>query len=78
MSVATLKSPRAKRVLEYLTMHLSATTKEIEDMCQVAAARDYIRRLRDHGVKIQTVEEGLNKNGARVVRYKLVLDEVGH
>lgn len=66
----TLKSPRLQRVYDYLTLNISATTKEIEDKCCVASARDYIRRLRDHGVNIQTIEEGINQNGCRVVRYK--------
>lgn len=66
----TLKSPRLQRVYDYLTLNISATTKEIEDRCCVASARDYIRRLRDHGVNIQTIEEGVNHNGCRVVRYK--------
>lgn len=67
-----MKSPRMQRVHEYLVAHGSATTKELEDQCQVASARDYIRRLRDHGIQIQTIEEGTNRNGARVVRYALV------
>lgn len=72
----TLKSPRLQRVYDYLTVHLSATTKEIEDKCCVASARDYIRRLRDHGIKIQTIEEGISSTGARIVRYRL-LNESG-
>jgi len=66
----TLKSPRLQRVYDYLTLNISATTKEIEDKCGVASARDYIRRLRDHGVNIQTVEEGMSSTGARIVRYR--------
>jgi hypothetical protein len=69
-----LKSPRLLRVYDYLTLNLSATTKEIEDKCQVAAARDYIRRLRDRGLSIQTIEEGFSENGSRVVRYRLSLE----
>lgn len=72
----TLKSPRLQRVYDYLSLHLSATTKEIEDKCCVASARDYIRRLRDHGVAIQTIEEGTSPTGARIVRYRLVLEPV--
>lgn len=68
----TLKSPRLQRVFDYLTLNLSATTKEIEDKCCVASARDYIRRLRDHGMAIQTIEEGTSQTGARIVRYKLL------
>lgn len=67
-----LKSPRLKRVYEYLSLHLSATTKELEDKCCVASARDYIRRLRDRGVLIQTIEEGTSETGARIVRYQLI------
>ncbi len=74
MRLEDLKSPRLKRVYEYLSLHLSATTKEIEDKCCVASARDYIRRLRDHGIKIQTIEEGVSETGARIVRYKLLLE----
>ena len=70
----TLKSPRLQRVYDYLTLNLSATTKEIEDKCCVASARDYIRRLRDHGLSIQTIEEGTSQTGARIVRYKLLVD----
>jgi hypothetical protein len=70
----TLKSPRLQRVYDYLTLHISATTKEIEDKCCVASARDYIRRLRDHGMNIQTIEEGFSQTGARVVRYKWLGD----
>lgn len=70
----TLKSPRLQRVYDYLTLNLSATTKEIEDKCGVASARDYIRRLRDHGLSIQTIEEGTSQTGARIVRYKLLVD----
>lgn len=72
----TLKSPRLQRVYDYLSINLSATTKEIEDKCCVASARDYIRRLRDHGLNIQTIEEGKSKTGARIVRYRL-LGEAG-
>lgn len=74
MNVDDLKSPRLRRVYDYLTLNLSATTKEIEDKCVVASARDYIRRLRDHGMKIQTIEEGNSPTGARIVRYRLVLE----
>jgi hypothetical protein len=73
----TLKSPRLQKVLDYLTLNLSATTKELEDKCGVASARDYVRRLRDHGLSIQTIEEGINANGCRVVRYKLLVDQPG-
>ena len=69
----TLKSPRLQRVYDFLTLNLSGTTKEIEDRCQVASARDYIRRLRDHGLHIQTIEEGTSQTGARIVRYRLVV-----
>lgn len=68
------KSPRLERVYQYLTLNLSATTKEIEDKCGVASARDYIRRLRDHGLTIQTIEEGTSATGARIVRYRLDVD----
>lgn len=70
----TLKSPRLQRVYDYLELNLSATTKELEDKCGVASARDYIRRLRDHGCTIQTIEEGTSNTGARIVRYKLLVD----
>lgn len=74
MNADDFKSPRLRRVFEYLSIHLSATTKEIEDKCCVASARDYIRRLRDHGMKIQTIEEGNSPTGARIVRYRLMLE----
>lgn len=70
----TLKSPRLQRVYDYLTKNLCATTKEIEDKCCVASARDYIRRLRDHGLRIETIEQGVSATGARIVLYKLLLD----
>ena len=66
------KSPRLERVYNYLALNISATTKELEDKCQVASARDYIRRLRDHGYAIQTIEDGTSETGARIVRYKLL------
>jgi len=59
-----------QRVLDVLEHHESPSTKEIEDMAQVAAARDYIRRLRDKGYQISTSEKWVN--GARVVRYRLI------
>jgi len=71
----SLKSPRLKRVYDYLSRFGSATTKEIEDQCCVASARDYIRRLRDHGLKIQTIEKGTSETGARIVLYKLISEE---
>lgn len=74
MSRNDLKSPRLLRVYDYLTLNLYATTKEIEDKCCVASARDYIRRLRDHGVPIQTIERGTSETGARIVEYRLVLE----
>lgn len=74
MTPDDLKSPRLRRVFDYLTLNLSATTKEIEDKCCVASARDYIRRLRDHGMAIQTIEEGTSPTGARIVRYRLLLE----
>ena len=48
-----------------------ATTKEIEDLCVVAAARDWVRRLRDGGIPVKTVEEKRSPAGCRVVRYVL-------
>lgn len=74
MDMEDWRSPRLKRVWEYLFLNLSATTKEIEDKCGVASARDYIRRLRDRGANIETVEEGTNSTGARIVRYRLHLE----
>lgn len=74
MSRDDLRSPRLQRVYDYLMLNLSATTKEIEDKCCVASARDYIRRLRDHGLNIQTIEQGTSETGARIVLYRLVLD----
>ena len=76
MNLDDLRSPRLRRVYQYLSINLSATTKELEDKCQVASARDYIRRLRDHGLNIQTIEEGTSETGARIVRYRL-LSETG-
>ena len=73
MNIEDLKSPRLRRVFDYLSLNLSATTKELEDKCCVASARDYIRRLRDHGCAIQTIEEGISPTGARIVRYKLLV-----
>ena len=75
MSEIGLKSPRARRVLEFLRTRGSATTKEIEDHCQVAAARDWVRRLRDKGFPIRTVERGFNDSGARIVSYQWVKDD---
>lgn len=74
MNADDFKSPRLRRVFEYLSINLSATTKEIEDKCCVASARDYIRRLRDHGMKIQTIERGTSSTGARIVEYRLIVD----
>ena len=67
-----MKSPRMRAVHEYLLLNGSATTKELETACGVASARDYIRRLRDRGIHIMTIEEGQSKGGARIVRYKLI------
>lgn len=69
-----LNSQRLRKVAEYLELNLSATTKELEDKCGVAAARDYVRRLRDHGWPIETVELGKSESGARVVLYRLILE----
>lgn len=64
---------RATRVLEAIRSHPWASTKEIEDMAQVASARDYIRRLRDMGHSISMTEKW--SNGARICRYRLVEQE---
>lgn len=72
MNLESLRSPRLQRVFEYLSRNGSATTKELEDKCCVASARDYIRRLRDHGLKIETIEKGTSETGARIVLYKLL------
>lgn len=74
MNIDDLRSPRLRRVYEYLTLNLYATTKEIEDKCCVASARDYVRRLRDHGMKIQTIERGTSPTGARIVEYRVILE----
>lgn len=74
MEAEKLKSPRLRKVAEYLSLNLSATTKELEDKCGVAAARDYVRRLRDHGWNIETVELGKSETGCRVVMYRLIMD----
>ena len=68
-----MRSPRMRDVLALLMLRgpEGATTKEIADLCHVASARDYIRRLRDHGNPISTVEAGTSKAGARIVRYIL-------
>lgn len=66
-----LKSPRMDRVLGILLRHEAPTTKEIETWAGVAAARDYVRRLRDKGYNIETIERGTNDQGARVVCYRL-------
>lgn len=74
MKIEELKSPRLRKVAEYLELNLSATTKELEDKCGVAAARDYVRRLRDHGWPIETVELGKSETGCRVVMYRMILE----
>ena len=66
-----MNSPRMARVLEYLLLHGQATTREIERACEVVAARDYIRRLRDKGHSIETIESRMTETGARVVSYRL-------
>ena len=66
-----ITSPRMERVLQVLIENAAPSTKEIEDKANVAAARDWIRRLRDKGFKIETIEEGYNESGARIVRYRL-------
>lgn len=65
-----MKSPRMARVLSVLQGNESPSTKEIEDMAQVASARDYIRRLRGMGFRIEMSEKW--QGGARVCRYKLI------
>lgn len=58
-----------ERVLACLKAHTAPSTKEIEDWACVAAARDYVRRLRDAGHRIETLDTWVN--GVRIVRYKL-------
>lgn len=65
------KSPRLERVYKYLCLHGKGTTKELEDKCGVASARDYVRRLRDRGMNIKTIELGMSEQGARIVQYAL-------
>lgn len=69
-----MKSERMVRVLECLKAHPAPSTKEIEDWAQVAAARDYIRRLRDAGHRIETIDSHVN--GVRIVRYKLAREPI--
>lgn len=67
-----MKSERMSRVLAVLEAHECPSTKEIEDLAQVASARDYIRRLRDNGYIITMTEKWIE--GCRICRYKLVGD----
>ncbi len=62
-----MNTERAERVLNVLMAFPDISTKEIEDRANVAAARDWIRRLRDKGHKITMTEKWIN--GARVCRY---------
>ena len=64
-----MKSERMSRVLAVLESHPGASTKEIEDMSGTASARDYIRRLRDNGYRIEMTEKWVD--GARICRYWL-------
>lgn len=63
-----------ERVLECLKAHAAPSTKEIEDWACVAAARDHIRRLRDKGHRIETLDSWVN--GVRIVRYKLAREPI--
>ncbi len=67
------KSALLKRVYEFLIWRgeRGATTYEINENCNVASARDYVRRLRDHGLNIETKEMPRSDSGARVVKYTL-------
>jgi len=65
-----MKSERMERVLSVLKAHQSPSTKEIEDLAQVASARDYIRRLRGKGYRIGMSDKWID--GARVCRYSLI------
>ena len=64
-----MKSERMSRVLAVLESHPMISTKEIEDMAKVAAARDYVRRLREKGYIIEMVEKWVD--GCRICRYTL-------
>lgn len=64
-----MKSERMNRVLAVLESHPMVSTKEIEDLAQVAAARDYITRLRAKGYIIEMVEKWVD--GCRICRYNL-------
>ena len=66
-----MKSPRMERVLALLRERgaRGATGIEISDVCAVVSPRDYVRRLRDHGNEIETLEEGTTRTGGRIVRY---------
>jgi hypothetical protein len=62
-----VNTERADRVLNVLMTYPNISTKEIEDRANVAAARDWIRRLRGKGHSITMTEKWIN--GARVCRY---------
>ena len=64
----------AEKVLSFLLARglRGATGLEIGEACwPIVGIRDYVRRLRDKGYKIETVEMPRTENGCRVVKYVL-------
>ena len=64
----------AEKVLSFLTARglRGATGIEIEETCwPIVGVRDYVRRLRDKGYKIETREEPRTEKNCRVVKYVL-------
>lgn len=72
-------SPAQQRILSLLREHgsIGATTREIVELANVCAVSAWMHALKVNGLEYRKVWEGVNKNGANVVRYFIVADRTG-
>lgn len=70
----TLESPRLAKLLAYLKQRGDdgATTLELAQGCYSTRPSSDVSELRANGVLIETLFEGVNENGRRVHRYRLI------
>jgi hypothetical protein len=80
VNAATLKSPRLKRVFDYLRGRglSGATTWEIQQACMVVAASTCVSEINANlnkaksGILIKCKQDGVTVDGAKVYRYRVM------
>lgn len=65
-----MRSEKMERVLSALKANDNPSTMELIQITGLPSPRDYVRRLREKGYRINTSEKWIK--GSRVCRYRLI------